>query len=450
MSLQQSGSILKSGLKKIEDYFTTPGQGFQGGHSFNQSSAPIQPAKPIQQGNLQGMIQIPQTQKPTTPVKSTTIAHPSGTTITTNYHAPEKTDTTSAPKTSDSSLTTAEQSAPQVGTTLQNAQNVLNSGNQTPNESRFQTGILNAGQTTPDERAFQQQYVNSVRGKQFGALAPYAESSMYAGKSPEEIQGLINAPDLAGRSSADTGLYNQLGNAYGNAALAGLTAAQTSATRNLSANQSAYSGAQTQAGRATGTADTVLSASLPGQISGSTRTYNPLDPAGTTGTNDIIQGQNNQSIADLTTQYNDGLKTINQAKGIEAQIANTLLNNPDINNQPLSLLTNLNQYLSGQVGSAPQQQLAQQVSNYIKTLGLDPASVVNIANQKKGTLAQLLGSLRDTAISNNEAIKTTRDSLGSSSSSSNSSGSTTGGTSEGSVSAGGYNFKLVNGKYVPV
>lgn len=65
--------------------------------SFLSTPAPLGAEAPngLSQGNIQGMINIPQTPKPTTPVKSTTVAHPSGTTVTTQYHAPD----TSSPMT---------------------------------------------------------------------------------------------------------------------------------------------------------------------------------------------------------------------------------------------------------------------------------------------------------------------------------------------------------------
>lgn len=267
-------------------------------------------AKPVPQGSIQGMINIPHTSAPTTPVKSTTIAHPSGTTITTQYHAPDTNPPTQT--TVENPIApiqkVPENNAPVGNTTGTQIQNVANTGQQTQNESNLQQGVLKAGQTTPDEKAFEDQYVKSVAGKQFGQLAPYAEASMYAGKSPEELQGLITAPDLVGRANADTGLYNTLGNAYGNAALAGLTAAQTSAARNLTANTTAYSGAQNQASRAAGEANTVLGAVAPAYgVQYGTQVGQPGLPNG--GLNNSLSGvstpANIASIQDYTTKINN-------------------------------------------------------------------------------------------------------------------------------------------------
>lgn len=108
-------------------------------------------------------------------------------------------------------------------------------------------------------------------------------------------------------------------------------------------------------------------------------------------------GANAQTEADFTKQYNEGKAKLAQADIIQNQIGQTIASNPDINNQPLSILTNLNQFISGQTGTAPQQLLAQQINSYVQTLGIDPASLVSLATQQKGTLAQLLESLRTTA-----------------------------------------------------
>ena len=70
---------------------------------------------------------------------------------------------------------------------------------------------------------------------------------------------------------------------------------------------------------------------------------------------------------------------------------------------PVTAFTNLNELLSGQVSSGPQQLLSQQIAQYINQLGLDPATVTSIAHQQRGTLSQLLDSLRQTAQSINEA-----------------------------------------------
>lgn len=442
-ALQSQGSAPKNmSLGSTPVFGAFPG--YTPSANVNSTPAPQNTAPKI--GTNPGLINP----VPKTAIKSTSVAHPDGTTVTNTFH-PETVKAPDDPSNKYNTATGALNSkyvdpdastvptTPQVGTTSQNAQTVLNSGNQTQNEQQTQAGLLAAGQKSPDQQAA----LNAVEyglgvqnNKNFGQ---YAEAGML-GTDPQAYVNQANAPDLAGRASAEQGLAGQYTNLYGTQANAALNEANTIAGQGLSAAGSAYSGAQNQASRETGAAGTVLNASIPGQISGSARTYNPLDPAGTTGTSGIITGANNQSISDLSTQYNNGLKTLTQASGIENQIANTLVSNPEINNQPLSLLTNLNQYLSGQLGTAPQQLLAQQVNSYIQTLGLDPASVVDIATQQKGTLKQLLSSLKDTATSNNNAIKTTRDNLVNTP-------STSGGFANGQTSADG-SLIYQNGKWV--
>ncbi len=403
---------------------------------------------PISQGTNPGLLHTPAPS--TQPKTHTVITSPDGTTTTkqtfnvdtskpspngnfsTGYLKPstntptQNTQTTPTQTTVDNPIApiqTASTSTPSLDTTS-NANRVLNAGQQTQNENNLQQGVLQAGQTTPDERAFQDQYVKSVAGKQFGALAPYAESGMYAGKTPEELQGLITAPDLAGRSSADTGLYNTLGSAYGNAALAGLSAAQTSAARNLSANSAAYSGAQNQASRGANTAGTIFSSGLVSPTAQGQAAFSPLngyqgDSSGQFGNpNDPATAANVQTYKDYYTKYNAGLGGINAAAASEPSILNTL-SQFGLNNQPVAAIANLNELISGQTSDPGQQQLATQVSNYIKQLGIDPATAVNIAHQQQGTMIDLLNNLKNIATTNNNALKTTADSLKTSTSSGN-------------------------------
>lgn len=260
-------------------------------------------------------------------------------------------------------------------------------------------------------------------------------------KQARENMLTINAAQqnaqLAGTAGAGSNTLNQettdkLGNPYSNIF-------RSQSTGNLAGEKGLLNPLLSQAGTfATGQAQTaldaaklaqtgatsVLGAGMPGQISGSARLYNPLEGAGANSS--IESGVNNQSKYDLLNQYNAGKATLNQASGIEQQILSTLQSNPGLNSQPLSALTNLSEFLSGQSSLPGQQLLSQQVNNYIKTLGLDTASVANIAHQQNMTLAQLLQSLKETATNNNEALKKTADGLGNNSSG----GSTEGGMAE--------------------
>ncbi len=382
----------------------------------------VQPPSVPKIGTNQGLIN-PQ---PKTAVKSTSVAHPDGTTVTHTFQ-PEATPTppTATPPTPPVPTT------PQVGDTKQNYQGLLNTGNLTPLEEQSRNSLTQAGQMTPQESianenvAKANQELKAYQNVQ--SLSPYAEATMYGdrARTPAEIQTLEQAPDLAGRASATNGLLGSLGNIYGTADVAGANAAlqgiQTAAGRGLTAAGTNLGAAQNQASRAAGAAGTVAGASLPGQLSGSSRLFNPLAPIGQNSS--VESGANNQSKYDLLNQYNTGKVKLNAATGIESQILNTLQSNPTLNNQPLSAITNLNEFLAGQSSQPGQQLLSQQVNSYIQTLGLDPASVANITHQQGGTLAQLLSSLKTTATNNNEALKTTADSL----EGSNTSGSSTGG-----------------------
>ena len=107
--------------------------------------------------------------------------------------------------------------------------------------------------------------------------------------------------------------------------------------------------------------------------------------------------------ASNTQDYQKGLAPLRAADNIQSQIISTLQANPTLNNQPVSAITNLNEFLSGQSSQPGQQLLSQQVAQYINALGIDPNTAVNIAYQQQGTLAQLLDSLRQTAQNLNEA-----------------------------------------------
>lgn len=387
---------------------------------------------PTALGTNPGMIQT----APTTPVKSTTDV--SGNTTT--YHAPKADpnvlaqqqalnakgaglveDGIAGPKTeaaiakygtSSSATTSSTVPTPTVatpdpnspvnkttpgtlgnnGTNFQsNLANTQTSGQQTTNEAQTQQGVLNAGQTTPDEKAFEQQYINSVAGKQYGTLAPYAEASMYAGKSPDQIAGLINAPDLAGRSSADTGLYNALGSAYGNAALAGLTAAQTSAARNLSANTTAYSGAQTQANRATGANESVQGATSPQYgVQYGTQVGQPGQPNGgidSSSLGGVAAPANIKSIQDYTGQINTTQKSVNTLNNLANQIIpnmGTTGFNPyssPIGNQTFGeYFANSNPAASAGI-KAGLGEIKNQISNVISSAtGLTPTAVTGVTD----------------------------------------------------------------------
>lgn len=104
-----------------------------------------------------------------------------------------------------------------------------------------------------------------------------------------------------------------------------------------------------------------------------------------------------QAQQGLGSQYAQGQTTLKAADNIQNQITQTLQQYPDLNASGVSMLSNLNEILSGQVSKPGQQLLKQQIESYISTLGIDPQTMMSIAAQSPGTMAQLLDSLRQTA-----------------------------------------------------
>lgn len=359
-----SGSL---GFKPKPTYPTTSG------NPIPKPTYPTPSGNPISQGSNPGLIQ-PHTQvKPTTPVKKTTTTDTSGNTTTTEYHAPEK-------KTETPKLTT-----PQVGTPAQNAQTVLNTGNQTPIEKTATERLYQSGQMTPEEQKANEdvRIANEIQ-KAYGnvqSLAPYAEAKMYSdrARTPAEIQDLMQAPDLAGRASATQGLLGSLGNIYGSSRVAGANAAlqgtQTAAGRGLSAAQSGLIGAQNQASRAQTGAGAVLTAGLPQVVSPGLVPFNPLtgEQGNLTGTQGeggglfgagAIQGQ----IA-LGQQYPALVSAHSQAQGIQSQIDTYLNQNPQLNPSNITDINKISQWLlGGKLGDPKYQTLANYLQEYVNTL----------------------------------------------------------------------------------
>jgi len=278
---------------------------------------------------------------------------------------------------------------PQVGTTKENYQNVYNAGQFTPEERQ-------AKEDLGASLSLQKGYQNT---KTFGGLAaqPGFDPNNPNQKplTPAEIQQQLARPDLESRKGAIAGLYGGLGDLYGSATVAGA--------------QGRLGAAQTQASRAAGAAGTVAAASnlsptaqgqapfsaLGGYEGGSGQYGNPTA---------LSTGVNVQSYKDMQSQYNAGKQTLAKADTIQKQITDTIKANPTLNLDPVTLVNTANQYLGANFSGTPQQQLALQVQQYIKTLsglGIDSATITNIAHQSQGSMATLLDSLRSLAEANN-------------------------------------------------
>lgn len=287
--------------------------------------------------------------------------------VTTPAASPTATTTpTPAPVVTTPPTTSEQPKGLQVGDQRQNAQNVLDV----------------SGRNALAEGASSAEALYGMLGNQ-RALQPFAGG---ATQGLDQSYANLTRPQSTGNLQGETGLFD----------------VQKGILQNAANTRTAQ--ALTSQGLAQTGASTVLGAGTPAQISGSARLYNPLAPLGdNTGQEGIIEGAKNQTIYDLASKYQEGLTNLRAADSLQNQIINTLQSNPTLNTNPVSLLTNLNEFVSGHLGTAPQQLLAQQIKNYLDVLGLDPASVVGIQNQQKGTLAQLLDSLRQTAQSINEA-----------------------------------------------
>lgn len=307
----------------------------------------------VTQPKTQGLLT---SNKPTTPVKS--ITDTQGNKV--EFHTENKPKETST--------------TPKVGTPTQNAQNVLNTGEPTQAEKTATERLYQSGQATPLEQGYINRVMEAQKMQNAGALGQYADASMYANKSPEELyQGLITAPDLAARGVGNAGLYNTFGDIYGSAATQGLLAANTIANRGLSAAQSGLSGAQTQAQRAQSGAGTVLTSGLLGTVAPGQVPFSPFtgEQGQLTGTQEgglfgagAIQGQ----IA-LGQQYPALVSAHTQAQSIEGQIENYLTQNPTLNPSNLTDVNKIAQWLlSGKLGDPKYQTLANYLNEYISTL----------------------------------------------------------------------------------
>ncbi len=328
---------------------------------------------------------------------------------------------------------------PQVGNTSTNAQTLLNSGNQTPLESQTYQGLLayGQGQESPEVTKARQDLLDAQN--QFAQQTSDINQSGTWTSRAEGEQGQANIQNS-----------NTLANLQG-----ALSNAMTSQGQQIGALGTANGAAQTTASRGTSTAGTVLDASLNSPTTPGQATFNSLSGYQGTGANgnvtinqfgdpnDPATASKYQAYMDYYNKYNAGLGGINQAAAIEPTILSTITSNPQLNNQPISAITDLNQFLSGQTSQPGQQQLSTQVAAYIKNLGIDPATLsANIASQQSGTLIQLLSNLKNLAVKNNNALKTTADSL----KTGNSGSATGGGFTEGQKSSDG-SLVYKNGKW---
>lgn len=300
------------------------------------------------------------------------------------------------------------QDTPPAIDTKSNAERVIGSGEQTPLEKQAYEQLLKygTGYESPQVAKARQDLLD-------------AQNQIQAQTRGINTSGTWTSRALGEQGQANIQNANILANLQG-----ALSSAYSSQGQQIGALGTAQGGAQTQAQRAQGGAGTVFSAGLVSPTTPGQATFSGLSGyqgGSTNGTganinqfgdpNDPKTKSNYDAYINYYDKYNAGLGGINTATASEPGIINTLIQF-GLNNQPLSAITNLNELLAGQTSNPGQQQLATQVANYIKQLGIDPATLTSsIASQQSGTLVQLLYNLKEVATKNNDANKTTADSL---------------------------------------
>lgn len=242
-------------------------------------------------------------------------------------------------------------------------------------------GLLNIGQNGSQAYTDAQKYAQSIQDKLAQSRLAQANSLEANANDPVDIQ-------------FQTGRANNLNEKY--------LAQQTALSNEYGAATNLIGAANTQQGQQASAFGGAIGATAPQAYGLTTQPYNPYtDTFGGGGTNGAIdratQAGNIGSAQGFAQDYNTGKAKLATADGIQSQIVATLKNTPGLNDTSITPITELNELFSGVSSKPGQQLLSQQIANYIQTLGLDPASVANIAHQQKGTLSQLLDSLRQTA-----------------------------------------------------
>ncbi len=273
-------------------------------------------------GNNSGILDV----KPSTPVKSTTITHPTGSIVKTDYHTPTDTTTKSTSTNSglvnkDTTSSTPVNNAPVAPTVSGQIQNVANTGAQTTNEAETQKKLADAGAITQWEQDIRNGMAVEQANKRLSDFRQEV-AKIYGGIESQAIplqfqQGREQA--LARQYAAqEAGLQQGVTNALANQGQQ-FSAAQTQAGRGATTAGQAYTGAQTQANRAASAANTVLGAVAPVYgVSYGTQVGQPGLPNGGINNNAYGGGPaaaaNVQSIKDLTGQVNQIKSVFNGAE----------------------------------------------------------------------------------------------------------------------------------------
>lgn len=367
-------------------------------------AAPAKPNLGVYNPAVNGQSKVPQ---PTTPIKKINNADGSST----EYHAPandnaKKYGNAYVAPTKDAPYGSYDPSKANTGTT---AQQNKNTAQQTTTESPYQSsykGLIAYGQGNKNNPN-----VSTATTGLVGAGKTAQDIANAAGQKISDIGGQ-GARGQAGYLTTGTSPVGE-----GNAAILGqTTAAQQQAVAQGANMQLSGNEQNINALNNVGTLGTNQQGQNIGALGTAGSLVNPLgntpyaiDP--TTGqpigggnvNNAIINAGNYQTIAERTQAYNQGLTSLRAADNLQPQIEQTIKAN-NLNNTPVSAITNLQQWFAGQTSDPAQQQLSQLISTYIQTLGIDPATATNIAAQQKGTIGQLLNTLYDAAKAKNEGL----------------------------------------------
>lgn len=283
---------------------------------------------------------------------------------------------------------------PPQSTFQQATAGLLNTGqgqNNNPVVNQAQSGLIGIGNKAQDIASdFGKQYsdagiagANASAGYRSTGTAPVGEgnANIIAQTTSAKQQAIS-----AGEQEALQGL-NQQSSGYQNAANLG----QTQQSQNIGALGSV---AGLTAPRSAGS----------GYVQIDPTTGQAINPSGaaTAAQQGAVIEANANAAGTNAQNYQAGLVKLRAANNIEPQIVATLKANPTLNLTPISAITNLNQWLSGQTSDPAQQQLSSQIASYINALGLSPDQAAAIATQKGGTIGTLLKTLRDNFTAQNE------------------------------------------------
>lgn len=319
---------------------------------------------------------------------------------------------------------------------------IANSTSPTIDPASAARAVYKAGDQTDLEKYYIDKVMSAKKMQNAGSLGQYAEAGMYAGQSPEQLyDSLISSPDLAGRADASKGLYDTFGNIYGDAATQGLTAANTIAGRGLTG------------------ATSVLGASLPEQLPPTGASlYNPLNAntgLGTDASTGLVKGSAAQQVPVLQNELST-LHTAQQNIASNESLFTQFLNkvNPtdvtplnQIINRASSIFSSSDYANFNALIPTLRAQYAQIIG---ASRGLAPTDAYQVATSEipdsasVGTIKSVLNTMKqeaqNTINAKDQQYQNTLQTFNT--------GNYSAPQSE-STSAGGYNFKLVNGQWVP-